>query len=564
MTTKRLLLAVLATLALALPLPAFAGAHIIIVNVNGPGVGFNDPTPATPVGGNPGTTVGAQRLIAFQFAADVWGATLDSSVDIPVSASFNALTCTATSAVLGSAGTTSIFATSSTSTPLVPNTWYHFALANKLLGANLDPSLPQISARFNSNLGSANCLAGIGWYYGLDGNHGANIDLVTVLEHEFAHGLGFSQFANVSTGALLGGLSDTFSRYIVDHTTGKHWPEMTNAERAASAINPRRVAFDGPAVTAAVPSMLQPGTPFLRITSPAVIAGPYSVGTAAFGAPLSPSGVLGTLVVGLDAADAAGPSTTDGCSTLTNAAAIIGRIAIIDRGTCGFTVKVKNAQDAGAIAAIIADNVAGGPPAGIGGADPSITIPSVRISLADANAIKAQLASGVTGTLSLDLGTRAGADDLDHPLLYTPNPVVPGSTISHFDTIAFPNELMEPFINADLTHTVSDLTLPVLRDVGWYPDKDLDLVSDEVDACLGSDLRPTVFVGGEDTGVSNTFFTNGCTITDLIAAQAAGAKNHGAFVSGAAHLLNDLSDAGFITAVQKGVLQSAVARASIP
>ena len=36
---------------------AYAAATITIVNVNGPGVGFNDPTPATPVGGNPGTTV---------------------------------------------------------------------------------------------------------------------------------------------------------------------------------------------------------------------------------------------------------------------------------------------------------------------------------------------------------------------------------------------------------------------------------------------------------------------------------------------------------------------------
>ena len=45
--------------------PALAGgATITIVNMNAPGVGFNDPTPAAPVGGNPGTTVGQQRLIS--------------------------------------------------------------------------------------------------------------------------------------------------------------------------------------------------------------------------------------------------------------------------------------------------------------------------------------------------------------------------------------------------------------------------------------------------------------------------------------------------------------------
>jgi hypothetical protein len=57
----------------------FAGAHVIVLNADGPGEGFNDPTPVAPVGGNPGTTRGQQRLIAFQFAADIWGATLDSN-----------------------------------------------------------------------------------------------------------------------------------------------------------------------------------------------------------------------------------------------------------------------------------------------------------------------------------------------------------------------------------------------------------------------------------------------------------------------------------------------------
>ena len=62
------------------------------------------PTPATPLGGNTGTTVGEQRLIAFQRAADIWGSLLDSGVEIRIQASFTPLTCDATSATLGSAG----------------------------------------------------------------------------------------------------------------------------------------------------------------------------------------------------------------------------------------------------------------------------------------------------------------------------------------------------------------------------------------------------------------------------------------------------------------------------
>ena len=88
----------------------------------------------------------------------------------------------------------------------------------------------------------------------------------------------------------------------------------------------------------------------------------------------------------LDPADAAGPSTTDGCSPLTNAAAVDGNIAVVDRGTCGFAVKVKNAQNAGAIGVIVVNNVPGDPGA-MGGSDPTITIPSVQVSQAEKGAL---------------------------------------------------------------------------------------------------------------------------------------------------------------------------------
>ena len=73
-------------------------ATVVIQNVDGAGEGFNDPTPAAPVGGNPGTTLGAQRLNAFTFAANLWGAALQSSVTILVQAKMDPQTCTATSA----------------------------------------------------------------------------------------------------------------------------------------------------------------------------------------------------------------------------------------------------------------------------------------------------------------------------------------------------------------------------------------------------------------------------------------------------------------------------------
>lgn len=91
----------------------------------------------------------------------------------------------------------------------------------------------------------------------------------------------------------------------------------------------------------------------------------------------------------------------------------------------------------------------------------------MRITLADGNAIKAALAGGtVQATLRVDLTRLAGADPIGHVLVSAPTPLVPGSSISHWDPIASPNLLMEPAINRDLDHGL-DLTHPLFLDLGW-------------------------------------------------------------------------------------------------
>lgn len=452
--------------------PAFGAVTIVILNNDGAGEGFNDPTVVAPVGGNAGMTLGEQRLIAFQAAAARWGATLTSVPTITVRASFDPLTCTASSAVLGSAGALQVFR-DFPGAPLAGH-WYGEALANKLSSSDLDPALPEISARFNSNLGQAGCLTGVFFYLGLDNNHGANIDLVTVLEHEFAHGLGFQTFTSGSTGAQFAGFPSIWDDFLLDTTTSKTWTAMTSTERQASAVNSRRLVWTGANAVAAVPSVLAAGTPLLTVTAPASVAGNYAVGAASFGPVLSSPGLTGEIMPVVDTAGNLGLACTP--LTALNAAAVAGKIALVDRGVCGFTVKVKNAQDAGAVGVIVADNVAGSPPAGLGGSDATITIPSVRITQADGVALKAALAtrsrlrSGLLAALGLDLTVRAGADPAGRPLMYTPNPFQQGSSVSHWDTIAFPNQLMEPSINGDLTHEVippNDLTFPLLQDIGW-------------------------------------------------------------------------------------------------
>ena len=347
---------------------------------------------------------------------------------------------------------------------------------------------------------------------------------------------------------------------------------MTSAQRRASAVKFGRLVWNGAGVGAALPNVLSFGSPAVDVLSPAAIAGTYQFGSAAFGPTIGNPSISGNVVAAVDPSDAAGAATTDGCSAFTNAAAVAGNIALIERGTCGFAVKARNATNAGAIGALIynnAANVNAAPPGmaddGINGA--FVTIPTVSLARADGLAIIAQLGGGVTASVGVDPNVRAGADAFGRARLYAPFPVVGGSSVSHYDTVATRNLLMEPAINGDLTHNLKapfDLSRELLADVGWFPDADLDGIADGADCDATSDLAPTVVVGGNDSGVPNTLFSTGCSISDLIAKVGGDAGNHGDFASGVAALTNQLRSQGLISGSQKGAIQSAAARAAIP
>ena len=95
-------------------------------------------------------------------------------------------------------------------------------------------------------------------------------------------------------------------------------------------------------------------------------------------------------------------------------------------------------------------------------------------------------------------------------------------------------------------------------------DSDNDGVPDTTDQCPNSDLSATVVIDGCNSGVTNTLFPTGCTISDFIAACAKGASNHGQFVSCVSSLTNALKKAGTITGQQKGAIQSCAAQAHLP
>jgi hypothetical protein len=453
---------------------AQAAATIVIQNLNAAGEGFNDPAVLAPVGGNAGTTLGQQRLIAFQHAADIWGATLTSNVTIRIGASFAPLSCTASSAVLGSAGANDIFS----DFPGAPKaaTWYPSALASKLAGADQSaPGTPHIVARFNSRLGLfADCLPGSGFYLGLDNQPGGQIDLVTVLLHEMAHGLGFQTFTDDSTGEQTNGMPSIWDYFLIDNQANKLWAAMSNAERTASAISGNGLSWNGPNVTAAVPAALAPVS-VLAIGGPAAggTAGNIDVGDASFGPPLGSTPVVGQLMPVVDQGAPLGLA----CTPLSgaNQLAVRGNIALVDRGTCTFVEKAKNVQAAGALGMVVADNAPGGV-TGMGGDDDSIVIPAVRITQQAGVNLKAVLArrsrttSGVVASLGVNPARLAGTDLVNRIRMYTPSELSPGSSVSHYTTDAKHNQLMEPAINGDLTHEVTapnDLTFSLLRDIGW-------------------------------------------------------------------------------------------------
>ncbi len=334
---RRALVAACGMAAAILTLPAISqgAATIAILNNDGAGEGFNDPTPAAPVGGNPGTTLGQQRLNAFQAAAAIWGAQLNSTVTIVIRAQLNPLSCNATGAVLGSAGPITV-SRDFTGAPQSA-TWYHAALANAISGIDRVTTEPDISATFNSNLGNVGCLTGVPFYLGLDNNHGTAIDLVTVLLHEFGHGLGFSTTTNGTTGAYLGGFPSSYDHFLFDTTQSLSWVGMTNAQRATSAINTRRLAWTGANVFAAVPVVLQPGTPNLAGLAPASVVGNYLVGNAQFGPPLQPGGLDGEVMPVVDQANGTGLACTP--LNAANTLAVNGKIALVDRGTCALFLR---------------------------------------------------------------------------------------------------------------------------------------------------------------------------------------------------------------------------------
>ena len=247
MTRRAHLFAGCALLCLALGHPASA-AVFTLIDDDGANEGLNDNSARSPIGGNPGTTLGEQRRLAIEHAADIWAAILASAVPIRLATTFDKLDCNGSSATLGSAGPSAVVR-DFPGAPLA-NTWYPQSLANALAGSDQLPAYDDIEMQFSSAIDTG-CLPGLRWYYGFDSQPGADeIDFTTTVLHEIAHGLGFLTMVDENTGQRLGRFDDVFMKFLVDAHSGVAWPLLSDAQRAASAIATGELVWAGENVVA--------------------------------------------------------------------------------------------------------------------------------------------------------------------------------------------------------------------------------------------------------------------------------------------------------------------------
>ena len=220
---------------LVLAAPSLAQANIVIVNNDSAGEGFNDATSVSAVGGNPATALGQQRLNVFQRAADILNNTFDIAVTVRVGSSFDPLTCSSGSAVLGQAGPAAFDYNFSTRT-ITPH-----ALYNQQVGYDADTGTVEINAQFNSSIdNNDNCLFNTNWYYGYEAPSGNDNSLLSVVLHEILHGMGFLSTLQ-SDGNSGGGWStlegfvegfDPYTYKLKDASTGQMLTDQAAGTRS--------------------------------------------------------------------------------------------------------------------------------------------------------------------------------------------------------------------------------------------------------------------------------------------------------------------------------------------
>lgn len=153
----------------------------------------------------------------------------------------------------------------------------------------------------------------------------------------------------------------------------------------------------------------------LLVNSPGAIAGTYASGQPSFGPNVVANAPTEDVVRVIDDGSVTA-DLNDACETtpLVNAAALAGKIAFVNRGTCNISEKTVHVQAAGAIGMILGNVVAGAASSAGCGTVPDcsgITIPTVTLTLADANLLRAQLDLPATINVTFQPGPGVAIDN---------------------------------------------------------------------------------------------------------------------------------------------------------
>ena len=126
-----------------------------------------------------------------------------------------------------------------------------------------------------------------------------------------------------------------------------------------------------------------------EVVSPAEVAGAYPALQASFGGDITSTPLQAEVALANDGIG----RTSDACETINND--LSGKIAMIDRGNCEFGFKILNAENRGAVAAIICNNVAGNVNMGAGDVGNQVTIPALSLEKESCSVIREYIEEGL-------------------------------------------------------------------------------------------------------------------------------------------------------------------------
>jgi subtilisin family serine protease len=171
--------------------------------------------------------------------------------------------------------------------------------------------------------------------------------------------------------------------------------------------------------------------PLMNVTAPASIAGLYPAVFQPWSVPLTAA-----IEAPLQFGDGAG-GNLDGCAAFTPGS-LAGKIVLVDRGACNFTLKIKNIGEGGGLIGIIGLVAPGDPFSGGDGGDRPITIPGYMISQAIANTLKSGLPDTVVGfdpavgipLIGAMVGSSSRGPQNESTTLIKPEIGAPGASVS--------------------------------------------------------------------------------------------------------------------------------------